>query len=275
MRTKKIAAMFAVGALAVATPAAAAQPVNIQSISSVFGRTNGTAFPFAAFSGAPLLVRFNHTFNDGDHHIRQIAAMPLPQQSAEEVSFADENGDDSFTYDVAHEGVDPTGVVQSSFHGRCAGSCTVPLGTRPPGDFVFVLSGFRVTFDNGDHHLDQLAITEFNGFLTTVFKDENGDDLFTYDVSYAWVPTSRLTLVDEVSGTVVGRGSATVNRFTGEKVIRGFSVDNTRTSGEGQDNHIRDLGVIVNSSGIVVRYSDVDPVNSAPWSYRVQYAALR
>jgi hypothetical protein len=275
MRTKKIAAMFAVGALAVATPAAAAQPVNIQAISSVFGRTNGTAFPFAAFAGAPLLVRFNYTFNDSDHHIRQIAAMPLPQQSVEEVSFADENGDDLFTYDVAHEGVDPTGIAQGSFHGRCAGSCTVPLSTRPPGDFVFVLSGFRVAFDNSDHHLDQLAVTELNGFLTTVFKDENGDDPYTYDVSYAWVPTSRLALVDEVSGTVRGRGSATVNRFTGEKVIRGFSVDNTRTSGEGQDNHIRDLGVIVNSSGIVVRYSDVDPVNSADWSYRVQYAALR
>lgn len=275
MRTKKIAAMFAVGALALATPAVAAEPVNIQSISSVFGRTNGTAFPFAAFSGAPLLVRFNYTFSNGDHHIRQIGTMPLPQQSAEEVSFADENGDDLYTYDVAHEGVDPAGVVQGSFHGRCAGSCTVPLSTRPPGDFVFVLSGFRVSFDNSDHHLDQLAVTELNGFLTTVFKDENGDDAFTYDVNYAWVPRSRLALTEEVAGTVRGKGSVTINRSTGEKVIRGFSVDNTRTSGDGQDNHIRDLGVIVNSSLILVRYSDEDPVNSADWSYRVQYAALR
>ena len=166
-RNKFLLTFTAVALVVMATPAAA--QMQIQTLNNVVGTANGTVFPSTTVSGAPLLAAFRYFFIDGDHHIRKIAAMPLPQQSAVEVAFADENGDDRYSYGVAHHWVDPTGITQHSFHGGCAGRCIVQLFTRPPGDFQFVLTGFRVQFENGDHHLDELGITESNGFLTTVF----------------------------------------------------------------------------------------------------------
>jgi len=189
------------------------------------------------------------------------------------VSFADENGDDDYTYRVSHERVDPTGIVQASFHGTCAGQCTAPLFTRPAGDVFFVLTGFRVTYDSADHHLDKIGVSEAGGLLTTTFRDQNGDDQFTYDVSYAWVPRTRLGTITQIVNTVHAAGVTTVGAAFGEKVIRGFFMDNLATGNAG-DNHIRDLGLVANAGSFDVFYGDDNPGDSADWRYLIQYAVV-
>jgi hypothetical protein len=275
MRTMAIAlATTAVAVLGgLSSPAvAAAQPVGVQALDQLVGSGRGTVFRAASTVGAPLLARFDYHFTNGDHHIRQVAAMPLPQQLAVQVSFADANSDDNFDYRLAHERVDPTGISQHSFHGNCRGECSVPLFTRPSGSFLFVLIGFRVAFDNGDHHLDKIGITESADFLVTTFRDQNGDDPFTYDVDYAWVPTSRLrsTLA---TGVVRDSGTVTLPANAGPKVIQGFVMDNTATGSAG-DNHIRDLGVVAEAGSIRLHYGDNDPTDSADWSFQVRSAVV-
>ncbi|MGW4213843.1 hypothetical protein ACWEIJ_38075 [Lentzea sp. NPDC004789] len=249
-------------------------PAGAVTLDEVSGNGHGTIFRAAGSNfGVPLLARFQYHFTGGDHHIRQVSAMPLPQQIAVEVAFADENGDDDYGYRVSAEHVDATGVVQASFHGTCVGQCSVFLFTRPAADVVFVLQGFRVTFDNGDHHLDKIGVQEDNGVLTTAFRDNNGDDPFTYDVSYAWVPRSRFSTLTESSSVVHASGLATPAAVAGEKVVRGFSMDNVNT-GDSGDNHIRDLGVVANFDNFEIRYGDDNPRDSADWSYSVRYGVL-
>ncbi len=262
-------AAVVVGLAGLATPASAAAKV----LDELSGSAHGTVFRSTFVFGTPLLARFQYHFTGGDHHIRQVAAFPLQQQSAVEVTFADENGDDNYTYRVSHERVDPTGIVQASFHGTCAGQCTEPLFTRPAGDVLFVLTGFRVGYDNADHHLDKIGVSEAGGLLTTSFRDTNGDDRFTYDVSYAWVPRSRLGTVAQIVNTVHAAGSTTVGAASGEKVIRGFFMDNLAT-GDAGDNHIRDLGLVANAAGFDVFYGDDNPADSADWRYLIQYATV-
>jgi len=255
-----------------ATPASA-QNASIQALDEQSGSGHGTIIRGVSATGAPLLARFQYQFTGGDHHIRQISAIPLPQQSAVEVAFADENGDDNYSYRVSHERVDPTGIVQASFHGTCADQCTEPLLTRPAGDVVFVLSGFRFTYDNADHHLDKIAVSESNSLLTTSYRDLNGDDRYTYDISYAWVPRSRLGVIGDIRNTVHGVGTSTNFAAAGEKVIRGFFMDNLATGVAG-DNHIRDLGVVANANSFDVIYGDDNPADSADWGFQVQYATV-
>jgi hypothetical protein len=270
MKKASILTVVTVVAGLLASGVATADAAQLEEVS---GTAHGTVFPGVGVFGAPLLGRFQYHFTSGDHHIRQVAAMPLPQQSAVEVTFADENGDDNYGYRVSHERVDPAGIVPASFHGTCAGQCNVPLFTRPAGDFVFVLSGFRFGFDNGDHHLDMIGVSESGSRLTVQYKDTNGDDPFTYDVSYAWVPRSRLGFLATVSNTVHATGTATGAALGGEKVIRGFFLDNT-ASGDAGDNHIRDLGIEAQATSFEVQYGDANPGDSADWRYQIQYATL-
>jgi len=263
-----LAAVMVVALVGLATPASAAGVLDEQ-----IGSGHGTIFRSTNVFGAPLLARFQYHFTGSDHHIRQVAAFPLQPQSAVEVTFADENGDDDYSYRVSHERVNPTGIVQASFHGTCAGQCTQPLFTRPAGDVLFVLTGFRVTYNNADHHLDKIGVSEAAGLLTTSFRDNNGDDPFTYDVSYAWVPRSRLGTIDQIVNTVHAAGSTTVGAASGEKVIRGFFMDNLAT-GDAGDNHIRDLGLVANAGSFDVFYGDDNPGDSADWRYVIQYATV-
>jgi hypothetical protein len=274
MCRSKFSRALTVAGAAVALLAGVTAPAGAATLDEVSGNGHGAIFRAAGSNfGVPLLARFQYHFTGGDHHIRQVSAMPLPQQIAVEVAFADENGDDDYGYRVSTEHVDATGVVQASFHGTCAGQCSAFLFTRPAADVVFVLEGFRVTFDNGDHHLDKIGVQEDNGVLTTTFRDNNGDDPFTYDVSYAWVPRSRFSTLTESSSVVHASGLATPAAFAGEKVIRGFSVDNVNT-GDSGDNHIRDLGVVANFTDFEIRYGDDNPADSADWRYFVRYGVL-
>ena len=275
LRRKVLAgvAVVAAAVLGMAGAAGAAPRVGIQALDEVSGTANGTVFRTTFAAGTPLLSRFQYHYTSEDHHIRTVSAMPLPQQFAVEVGFADENGDDQYTYRVSHQRVDSGGLVPGTFHGTCAGQCTTALNTRPAGDFVFVLSGFRVTYDNADHHLDRIAVLENGGSLTTAFRDLNGDDRFTYDVSYVWVPRARLGTITTILSSAHAVGSASRAAVAGEKVIRGFDLDNLATGNAG-DNHIKDLGVVGNFTSFDFLYGDSNPADSADWLFRADYATL-
>lgn len=264
-------AVMVLAATAGATTAAAATPPVVQNVS---GSGQGSVIEGLAPAGAPLLSRFQYHFSgDGDHPLRRLAEFPLPGQSGVELTMADKNGDDKFTYSAAHLAVDPAPLLQGTFRGNCAkDSCAVAVA-RPSGDFVFVLTGFRFSFDIAEHQLDKVAVTESNTVITTTFRDQNGDDPYTYDVSYAWVPRARLGVVDEADGVVHGSVRATSSAAAGQKVIRGFSLDNL-ASGDQSDNNIKDIGVVTSTGTVSVLYGDRNPADSADWAYLVNYATL-
>ena len=59
----------------------------------------------------------------------------------------------------------------------------------------------------------------------------------------------------------------------GNKVIRGFYVDNLSSGGDG-DNHIKRFGFLTNSTTVDIYYGDINPADSADWTYRLDYAVL-
>jgi hypothetical protein len=269
-RSAQVAAavfLAAAAALATTTPAAAAVPQNLT------GSGQGSIVKPFANSGTPLLSRFKYGFTNGDHPLRRLAEVPLTQQSAIELTMADKNADDNFAFDVNHLSVNPGVVPPQAFHGNCVGSCTVPLN-RPAGNVVFVLTGFRFSFDFAEHPLDTIQVTESGGLLTTAFRDQNGDDPYTYDVTYAWVPASLFGVVSNINGNVQRSGRVlNLDAAVGNKVIRGFVLDNQAT-GDAGDNNIQDVGISADFSTIDVRYGDRNPADSADWRYFVNYATI-
>lgn len=266
-------AVMVLAATAGATTAAAAPALAPPVVQDVSGKGQGSVIEGLAPAGAPLLSRFQYGFTNGDHPLRRLAEFPLPGQSGVELTMADKNGDDTFNYHAAHLAVDPAPLLQGTFRGNCAkDSCAVTVA-RPTGNFVFVLTGFRFSFDIAEHQLDKVAVTESNTVITTTFRDQNGDDPYTYDVSYAWVPRARLGVVDEIDGRVHGSVRETRSTTAGQKVIRGFSLDNL-ASGDQGDNNIQDIAVVTSSASVSVLYGDRNPGDSADWAYLVNYATL-
>lgn len=258
--------MAFVTVLGFAAPASADQ-FSILDTVEVSGTASGTTFPSFGGTGTPLLDQFEYRYSSTDHHLKTLASRP--RTSDIEIAFADNNNDDVYTYRVAYQRVSPSGINVGSLHIICdGGSCTRAI-TRPPGDVIFTITGYKFRFDSLDHHTDGIGIIENNGQLTTWFDDGNGDDNYTADVDFAWVPRSRFGTVAEVSGRVHAAGSAITSTVAGNKVIRGFFVD--YTSG---DNHIQSLGVRTNPSTIEVLYADKNPADSVDWTYRVQFAVL-
>jgi hypothetical protein len=263
------AALFLTTSAVLATPASAATPPKVVS-----GSGQGTVFPKFTPLGATLLDGFEYHFTNGDHPLQRVGATPLPQQSAMEVMLADKNGGDNFTFRIAHDHVDQNGIQSHSLHGSCAGQCDVPLGTRPPGDVVFVITGFRFAFDNGEHPIGKIMVFESGGGLSTSFRDQNGDDPYTFDVGYAWVPRSRLDVANaRTSGIVHGRSSTTIPAAIGEKVISGFLLE-SRGSGNAGDDNIRDLGIVAGSGSFDLLFGDRNPADSADWFYLLNFATV-
>ncbi len=265
------AALILTSSAVLATSAAADPSTTV--LEEVSGSGSGTVVRSFTPLGVPLLDGFEYHFTNGDHPLQRVADMPLPQQSAIEVSLADKNGGDNFTYRIAHDMVDRTGIQEASVHGVCTGQCDVLLA-RPAGDVFFVLTGFRFAFDNGEHPLNKIMAVESGGRLSTSFRDQNGDDPYTYDVSYAWVPRSRLDVVNaRTSGTVHARGVTTIPAAAQEKVIRGFLMQ-SQGSGAAADDNIRDLGIVARAQSFDIFFGDRNPADSADWSYLLQFATL-
>jgi len=264
-------AVLAAAMLTVATTPASADQFGILELEEVSGHGHDTQLVSFNGPGTPLLDEFFYRYTDSDHHLRYLASLPQPGEL--EVDFSDNNGDDEYDFRIAYQRVSPTGISQGSIHNECDGGACSRTISRPDRDVVFVITGFRFSFDSDDHHIDSIGIIEGDGLLTTWFDDRNDDDDYTVDVSYAWVPRSRFSAVGQISGTAHGELARHAVEARGEKVIRGFRVDNVE-SGESGDNHIKTFGVVTNSTYIDVLYGDDFAANSADWTYFVEFGAL-
>ena len=221
-------------------------------------------------NGAPLLQSFYFKFNSEDHHFGGMEVQPnAPTQNQMKYGYSDTNGDDEYFYNITlapYFGEIFRRTHEPEFcHGA---SCTFPI--EHPANLagqVFVLRGFYIQFRGGDHHIDQIRISESNGMATVALNDQNDDDNFAVNLHYAYIPQSKLSVISSASGTAAG--GARVSIPAGIGVVRGFNMDFVSS-----DRHIRDIGVIMNGSGrLEVYYGDKTPTDQFRW--KVDYGILR
>jgi hypothetical protein len=227
-------------------------------------------------ANALLLDHFFFRDVNADMHLHQIQVLPIFDLMF--INFNDTLQNDVFEYRVAHSHVRPTGMISGHHESSvCYGKCIKNIAP-PAGDYVFVLEGFDFEFPGDtippDRHIDEIGVVENSGVLTTYFNDQNDDDMFAVTVDYWWVPRSMLSNITSLSGSVDNAGSTTRNIPSGNKVIRGFHVDNLASGGAG-DNHIKRFGFLTRSTTVDIYYGDQDPSDSADWSYLFRYAILR
>jgi hypothetical protein len=268
-------AVAAAAVLTVATNPASADDVGILALQQVSGvAEGGIDLPYNA-PGTPLLGHFFYRYLNEDNHLKTMAAFPSPPSGTGviAIAFADSFPDDDYEYRIGHQRVSPTGLSPGRLTDRCRGQCTRSIA-RPSGDVVFVITGFNFGYTDDDHHMDAIGIIENNGQLTHWFNDQNDDDEYRVTLDYFWVPRSRFSSVTSVSGTVHAAGNVTRSVPAGEKVIRGFHVNNVNSGGSG-DNHIKEFGFLTNSDTVDIFYGDKNPADSADWTYQLNYAILR
>jgi hypothetical protein len=263
-----------VAALAATTATASADDVGAQVVQEANGiATAGpTSVPYH-HSGALLLDHFYFRDVNDDQHLKVLEALPSSAGRLF-VAFSDQSRDEQFEYRVAHQRISSTGTIPGSLYRTgCHGYCRTKI-TVPPGDHVFVISGFSFLFADGDHHIDQISISESNGYLTHSFNDKNDDDEYSAVVDYVWVPRSHFSFFETLSATPGHQGQVTRGVAAGNKVIRGFSVQNVENGGEA-DNHIKRFGFLTHSTTVDIYYGDKDPTDSGYWRYDLSYAVLR
>lgn len=241
----------------------------------VSDHASGSVTPTFNQLGTPLLDQFYFRFTNDDHHFGHMSAFP---QSGGKIliAFQDNSSDFEYFYRVGYQRVSAGGIVRGSFSDVCLHSCTNQVA-RPAGDYVFVLTGFRFYYIGGrDRHFDELGVLENNGSVKTYLNDraQDNEDTYVTHISYAWVPRTRFSTVSSISGEVEG-GPGGVRRsgLPGNKVIRGFRVNDGLDPNSDSDRHIRELGIMTNSDNIEIYNSDNSPGDD-DWEYVVRYAAL-
>lgn len=265
------AAAAAVATLAVVvTPTAAADQPGILVTDHFSGKARTSVTHTLGTPGVPLLQSFFYKYSNQDQHLETVGSLPGNGNSLV-ITYTDDGNNHEFSYDVAYHRVSETGIVLGSVHDVCDGGVCEKALAPPVGDFVFVITGFRLSFNNGDHHIDKIEVAERGGVLFTGFDDRNNDDPYTFDVKFAWVPRSRFstegTITRIVDGTAVDRRTDVP---AGQKVITEFGINYS----EG-DHHARTFGVETNTDAITVSFGDKNPADSGSWGYRVQFAVLR
>jgi len=241
------------------------------SADTVQGTAKGTATPQLGQPDlAPrLLQSFRLNFIGSDHHIRLIGMAPhRPDKDQATISYADHNSDDQFSYSVSFFPYSFDAYRNVARSGLCRGSCTFSIPAPPnlSRGQVFVLGGFEIQYSGGDHHIDQLEIIERMGSVTAALNDENDDDPFSVEITYAYVPRSQFSWISGMSGAVHGIVHNQIR--PGSAVIRGFNFD-FRSS----DHHIKDLGIEMPGNGdLAVHYADQN--GDDQYNYRVEYAIL-
>jgi hypothetical protein len=246
--------------------------------------------PFSP-NGIPLLSRFAFELADGDNHLQQILIDPGLPPGKMRIGFHDKDADnlpiidfddDDYFFNITHFDIsDPrVQVLTRSLdicsegqqqEGRLLGKCTVQLD-RPPGDVVFVLVGFQLSFRGGiDHHIRQVGLLEDNGVLTVSFGDEHFDpseDTFLFSVKFAWVPRDRFSDIGESSDT---RSKDEVSRAipVGRAVLRGFRLEFKSYFTGNEDHHLKKIGVLPNTAGtVLISYRDDNGDDGFDWQYR-------
>jgi hypothetical protein len=240
----------------------------------VSGFGSGTLTPSFNQVGTPLLDQFYFRFTNNDHHFGQMSAYPLSGGKIQ-IAFQDDSSDFEYFYRVGYQRVSAGGIVRGSFSDACLHSCPHEVA-RPDGDYVFVLTGFRFYYHGGrDRHFDELGVLENNGIVKTYLNDraQDNDDTYITYISYAWVPRARFSTVRSISDEVYGEGGVRHEDLPGNKVIRGFRVNDHLEPNSDSDRHIRELGIMTNSDNIEIYNSDNSPGDD-DWEYVVRYAAL-
>ena len=145
---------------------------------------NGPIGPIP-YDKVPVLLGFDLD-RDTDHNLETIGIY-LFIDGAGRLNltriFEDERSvGDRYCYRVDYALV-PLNRVRAQWHlvetVHRTGSHTVAIGARP------VLQGFRMEFQNGDHHIDRLGMRLDPGVLTVWFNDQNDDYPFLWQVWYA------------------------------------------------------------------------------------------
>ena len=251
----------------------------------------GGVFPLYPINGVPVLDSFYFRYTDADHHVQAISvdpASPIPNPSPESantppgqifLTLQDQNRDDEFFYKVEHATV-PTSVYRQKTFDFCKQSCKQWLSPPSPRH-VFVITGFTFFFPGTDHHLRRVGIWEQNGELNVHFADENGDDLFKYELEYVYLPPEMIAKMGHEEGVNALGGEARDIDLgpvaTGPTIIRGFDFEFQPDLDWGitQDQHIKDIGVRTPGSKIEVYYGDKEINDGGDrFNWGVDWAAL-
>lgn len=220
-------------------------------------------------NGAPLLQSFYFRFLNDDHHYGGMEVQPnMPAPNKASLGFSDKNGDDRYFYNITFApyfgAITRNSTTEFGRRERLTFPVTVPANAP---DSVFVIRGFYLQYRGGDHHIDEIGIQERSGRVTVSLNDDNDDDPFRIDLSYAYIPRSRFSEIGERSGTAKAGQAATIR--SGTAVIRGFRYD--FKSG---DRHVKEIGVVLTGNGrLEVYYGDNSQNDQFTWN--VAYGVLR
>jgi hypothetical protein len=260
--------LLAATAFAATVTPAAADDLELQVFQEVSGIADRPTSVSYSTTGALLLHHFFFRDVNDDQHLDTMEARPTDGKL--QVAFSDESRDEQYEYRVGHQRISATGLVRGHIVDEgCTGRCNRDI-SPPPGDWVFVLTGFKFTYSSGDHHVDEIGILENEGTLTHYYNDQNDDDRYNATIDYMWVPRTRLSSVSSVAGTDGFNGSVRKPVPSGNKVIRGFHLDNL----DAGDRHIKRFGVVTRSTEVEIFYGDRNPT-LLRWFYELRYAVLR
>lgn len=106
------------------------------------------------------------------------------------VALRDKNGDDTFGYLVDFVALPITpnvlfNVTTGIERGSATGLETIPFPTPSHADFL--LTGWALNFQNGDHEILDLGVIRRRNNFTVIYRDKNGDDPFDWRVEWAHV----------------------------------------------------------------------------------------
>jgi len=225
----------------------------------------GTISPTGTTLGGatPGLSGFSLEFRNGDHHIGWIGAGARTYSSSEVSAddfllvFSDrdygvagsESGDPVEMWaryrdleplgrpgDDPPPGYRPDGPRRRLLvGGRGRGTTRVTMPALPR-DMLFVLCGFSFRTSGSNHNLLALAVapSPYDGFIDVTYRDNDGNDDYSCEVSYSAVPhrsrTGRgpqlpLYFEGPFEASLNFRGSGTAAREHGDALLQGFRME--------------------------------------------------
>ena len=218
-----------------------------------------------AFRGTPLLQGFDFDFGIRDNHIRQIGL--LHGRNRFTAMFADKKNDspnDFFAWSADFVTLDHPGIVLGEASGKLERGRAVQLLNYPQGKFAFVLRGFKINYgsvlSSVDHHVDEVGVWQSGGQLHVVLNDKNNDDVFTYRVQYAFVPSSLIESFTTTRGNAAGEEAKRRSKV-GIPVLSGFHFDY-----KSKDHHLQSIGVDQKPGNLKVTYHDKNRDDKFTWT---------
>ncbi len=220
----------------------------------------------------PFLSSFHFVFgeSDGDRKVQNITIDPHAE--ALNIAFNDGKSNTIFQHDIVYTLLEYRNdiVIKNTGMRFCdGGQCQITLDrSAAEQDGSFVLSGFTIHGKEA-RPLKNLKISERSGVLTVGWSDNNGDDDFSYNVRYAYIPNKLLgvsgkTLVcdgyDECTAALELDGS-------GPSMVQGFEIGFIDS-----DRGVNELGFkMVDNFTVEAHLVDKDAIDRI--SFKLQYAS--